>query len=173
MKWQKILRNCIPTLLQVVTVCGGDPGYSHGRAFLTTFARMDFGHPSQGGVGDSKDSSVSIGPLSVCVSGLQGPVHMILESRNHLMCHSSGTVHLVSGASRWPGTCIFGGGGWPLSPKNLMPRPLQHWHYKHVSLCPEFMLVLVIEVRALNLQSKRWDVPHNPVMPFLSVSCII
>lgn len=204
MKWQKILRNCIPTLLtcktwsisglrvrleasqagekllwmlravialqpgpllQVVTVDGGGPGYSHGRALLTTFVKMDFGHPSEGGVDDSKDSSVSMGPLSVC-RGCRG----LCTYFSHT---SSGTVHLVSGASRWPGTCIFGWGGWPLSPRNLMPWPLQHWHYKHVSLCPEFMPVLVIEVRALNLQSKHWDVPRNPAMPFLSVSCMI
>lgn len=142
--------------------------HMEGHSWLSlSLSRWTLGIHYKEGLMTTRTASVSIGPLSVCVLGLQVPVHMILESRSHLMCH------LAFGASHWPGTCIFSWGGWPLSPGSLMPRPLQHWHYKHMSLCPEFMRVLVIEVRSLNLQRKHWDIPHNPVMPFLSASCII
>lgn len=90
--------------LQPGPVLQAGSGFSYGRALLTIFVKMDFGHLPQGGVDDIKDSFCLYRAfvclcLTVCVSGLQVPVHMLLEFRSHLTCH------LVSGASRWPGTC--------------------------------------------------------------------
>lgn len=107
-------------LLQVVTIDGGGSGYSHGRVLLTifVFVKMDFGHPPQGGVDGNKTSFCLFRAfVCLCVGAAGACAHAFgVQKSPH--------VSPCFGASHWPGTCVFSWGGWPLSPRSLLPRPL-------------------------------------------------